>query len=160
MKKGPHLVVYDSTGEERLSAIEFGIVKPGTSSQEIAVWVWNKIHFSDAPRATDVRLSAVAGNVWADGIIDTKCIKVRSNGVKDPDGVGIVDDEESEFTSVGGGLLESGDYHSIGDIPSNCARRLIIKVETPQDFTASGVPRFKLQAGCMSEEVKWLYASE
>ena len=160
MKKGPYPVVYNRDNSERISAIDFGLVRPGASSQEIEVWVWNKMNFQDAPAATDVRISVVAGNKWADDLVENKRVSVKSKGVMDPDSVGIVDDSETEFPPIGGGLTEDGDYHRIGDIPSNCARRLIFRLDLPIDFSVEGVPRFIIQAGFMSEKVKWLYVAD
>ena len=160
MKKGPHPVLYDRTDTERLSSIEFGIIRPGLSSQEISVWLWNKKNFDDAPVAEGVRITAVAANDYADEIVDNRYISIRSCGVLDPDGAGIVDDDEDEYTAIGGPLTDPDSYHLIGDIPSNCARRLWFKIETPAEFSVSGVPRIIVQVGFLSEEVKWLYASE
>ena len=61
MKKGPHPVLYDRTNTERLSAVEFGTLRPDTSSQEIVVWLWNKKDFADAPTATDEAWETDAG---------------------------------------------------------------------------------------------------
>jgi hypothetical protein len=160
MRKGPHLVLYDRSNEERLSALEFGAFKPGTSSQEIIVWLWNKKDFSNAPKATDVRVSALAGNAWAEDIITGKYLKVKSNGVLDPDGVGIVDDAETEFTPIGGSLTDPDYYHLIGDIPSNCARRLFFRIDLPDGFSPLGAPRLLVQVGFLSEPVVWLYAED
>jgi len=101
MKKGPHLVQYESSNVERLMSLDFGTIQPGSSSWETIVWLWNKKEFSDAPTATDVRVCAASGNSWADDIIDQGYLKVKSNGVLDPDGKGIVDDSETEFSSIG-----------------------------------------------------------
>jgi len=160
MKKGPHPVLYDRTNTERLSALDFGILRPGVSSQEIVVWLWNKKDFSDAPAATDVRITVVAANKWADEVIENRNIKVKSSGIMDPDGAGIVDDAEDEFTPIGGELTDPDSYHSVGDIPSNCARRLFFRIDTPADMDVEGQPRAIMQVGFMSAEVKWLYASE
>ena len=69
MKKGPHLVLYDSSNSKRLMSLDFGTIRPGTSSWETVVWLWNKKEFSDAPVATDVRVCAMSGNSWAEEII-------------------------------------------------------------------------------------------
>jgi len=160
MKKGPYMVLYDMSGTERLSGIDFGTIRPGSSSQEVIVWLWNKKGFSDAPTAADVRITVAAANVWAGEIVQNHYIKVKSNGVLDPDGVGIVDDEEAEFSEIGGELTDPESYHSIGDIPSNCARRLFFRVDIPVDLVLNGIPRILVQAGFMSEPVKWLYVSD
>ncbi len=160
MKKGPYMVLYDMTGTERLSGIDFGTIRPGSPSQEVIVWLWNKKGFNDAPTATDVRITVAAANVWAEEIVQNRYIKVKSNGVLDPDGVGIVDDEEAEFSEIGGELTDPESYHSIGDIPSNCSRRLFFRVDIPVDLVLNGIPRILVQAGFMSEPVKWLYVSD
>ncbi len=160
MKKGPHLVLYDRTNIERLSAIEFGTIQPDSSSQEIIVWLWNKKNFTDAPTATDVRVSVSAANIWAEDIIENGYVKVKSDGVMDPDSVGIVDDSESEFSSIGGELTDPDAYHEIGDIPSNCARRLFFRIDLPDRFSLNGVPKILVQIGFLSEKVKWLYVSD
>lgn len=143
-----------------MSALEFGAFKPGASSQEIIVWLWNKKDFGDAPMATDVRVSALAANVWAEEIISGKHLKVKSDGVLDPDGMGIVDDAEGEFSAVGGSLTDPDCYHPIGDIPSNCARRLFFRVDLPLDFGPAGAPRILVRAGFLSEPVVWLYSDK
>jgi hypothetical protein len=160
MKKGPYMVMYDRLDTERLSAIEFGVIRPGVVSQEVEVWIWNKKNFDDAPIATDVRVSVLPANACANAIVDGKYIEVKSDGIMDPDNRGIVDDAEEDFTGIGGPLTESGSYHSIGDIPTNCARRLIFRVNAPVGLSLDGIPRFHLQIGSMSEETKWLYAED
>jgi hypothetical protein len=160
MKKGPHLIMYDSGNDERICSLDFGGVRPGVSSPEVAVWLWNKKDFDDAPTATDVRVCVQAGNRWSEGIVDNKYLSVRSDGVMDPDECGIVDDSEEEFAPIGGSLTNPDDYHSIGDIPSNCARRLFFRIDLPLDFSVNGVPRMIVQVGNLSEKVKWLYMSE
>ena len=160
MKKGPYIVTYDRTNTERLSALEFGTIRPGVLSREIEVWVWNKKDFDDAPTAVDMRVSVLPANSVSEEIVEGKYIEVRSDGVMDPDSAGIVDDEESEFTGIGGDLTEPGAYHSIGDIPTNCARRLVFRVNPPSDLTVTGFPGFLLQVGYFSDEVQWLYAEE
>ena len=159
MKKGPCLVIYDQENARRVPAVDFGTVPSGSVGQEIVVWLWNKKEFSDAPTATDVRITAVAGNRWSEEIVESKYLRIKSNGVMDPDGAGIVDDAESEYISIGGGLLDDGDFHRLGDIPTNCARRLFLKLEIPEGMESEGPLRLILQAGNMSEPVKWLYAS-
>ena len=158
MKKGPHLVLYERTDTERISSIEFGGLQPDNSSQTIDVWLWNKKNFSDAPTATDVRICA---QVIGDGVegVDYD-IYVKSDGVMDPDGTGIVDDAEGVFSSLGNSLTGSDTYHSIGDIPSNCARRLLIKIEIPQDSEIEGNAVYKIKVGYLSEPVKWLYVED
>jgi hypothetical protein len=160
MKKGPCLVVYDHTNTERVSALDFGTMAAGSSSQEFVVWVWNKKDFDDAPKATDIRVSVLAGNKWSEGIVDGHFVSVRSNGVLDPDGLGIIDDEESQFTPIGGPLTNPGSFHSIGDIPTNCARRLFFRVDIPEDWSIDGIPRLLVQTGFLSEPVKWLYVAD
>ncbi|HDS29911.1 MAG TPA: hypothetical protein ENN67_02580 [Firmicutes bacterium] len=160
MKKGPHLLLYDESDEERICSIDFGMIRPGTPGWEIPVLLWNKKGFSDAPSATDVRICAVAGNSCSTGIIENKYLSVKSDGIIDPDNRGIVDDSETEFTKVGGSLVDEGGCHSIGDIPSNCARRLIFRLDLPEDFSVNGFPRLIIQAGCFSEKVKWLYVPD
>ncbi|MCX6646211.1 MAG: hypothetical protein NTY09_07630 [bacterium] len=160
MKKGPYMVMYDRTNTERLSALEFGMIRPGETSREIEIWLWNKKYFDDAPMATDIRVSVLPANSFSEGIIEGKYVEVRSDGVMDPDGMGIIDDAESEFSGIGGELTEPGAYHSIGDIPTNCARRLVFRVNPPGETVLSGFPRFLLQIGYFSEEVKWLYMSD
>ena len=160
MKKGPYMVMYDRTNTERMSALEFGTIRPGEMSREIEVWIWNKKNFDDAPTATDVRVSVLPANSFSEGIIEGKYIEVRSDGVMDPDNMGIINDAEPEFSGIGGELTEPGAYHSIGDIPTNCARRLVFRLDLPEEQVLSGFPRFIFQIGYFSEEVKWLYVSD
>ena len=152
--------MYDRTNTERMSALEFGTLRPDVVSQEIEVWVWNKKNFDDAPTAVDVRVSVLAANAVADEIVEGKYIEVRSDGIMDPDENGIVDDSESEFSGIGGELTDEDAYHAIGDIPTNCARRLIFRIDPPSELSLSGIPRFNLQIGYFSEDVKWLYVSD
>ena len=132
MKKGPHPVLYDMSGTERITALDFGGIRPGYSSQEIIVWLWNKKDFNNAPKMIDVRVNAIGVNNFGQSVIDSDSVKIKSNGVRDPDGVGIVDDEETQYYTLGGELTDSETYHEIGDIPSNCARRLFVKVDLPE----------------------------
>ncbi len=160
MKKGPHLVLYDRTNSERLTGLDFGTLKPDETGWEFIVWLWNKKDFSDTPTAVDVRVSAVAGNVWAEGIIEARDLEVKSSGVMDPDGAGIVDDAATEFTAIGGPLTDTDNYHSIGDIPTNCARRLFFRINLPEGFTVNGSPRVIVQVGYQSEPVRWLFVAD
>ena len=160
MKKGPHLIVYDETNEERLSGLDFGAMKSNSVAPEIRVWLWNKKDFSNAPTAVDVRVCVKAANQAGQRAIDEKWLLVQSSGVMDPDGVGIVDDEEAIYTAVGGSLLNVGEYHSIGDIPTNCARGLNFKLAVPDLDEPVGRPRLIIEVGFFSEEVKWLYAED
>ncbi len=70
--------------------------------------------------------TVAAGKEW----VDDKWSEVRSIGTA---GSGIVDDNESTFTAIGGSTV-----HSIGDIPSNCARYLYLRVDAPEDATPVG----------------------
>ncbi len=160
MKKGPHLILYDFTDTERMSEIDFGAIVPGTPSQEIAVWLWNKRNFSDAPDATDVRINVKALNKGGEEVINDDAVKVKSDGVMDPDSTGIVDDSESSFSHIGGDLTDENTYHSIGDIPSNCARRLIFRIDSSQDLVLEVSPVLKFQAGYLSDDVDWLYSTK
>ena len=160
MKKGPYPVLYDRTNTERITEIEFGGIRPGYPSQEVVVWLWNKRNFSDAPTMTDVRLNVIETNFYGETVINADAVKVKSNGISDPDGVGIIDDSEDSFYTIGGDLTDSDTYHAIGDIPSNCARRLWFRIDLPAEFTSGGSPILKIQVGFMSEGVKWLYADE
>jgi hypothetical protein len=157
MKKGPYILIYDKTNTERLSSIDFGSISLGERCQDVCVWLWNKKDFKDAPRAVEVRLCASPANDHAERIVSGKCVFVKSSGILDPDNVGIVDDGEVEFSSIGDGLADPGSFHSIGDIPSNCARRLWFRLELPEGMQFDGMPRIILRAGFMSEPVKWLY---
>lgn len=160
MRKGPHLVLYDRTCSRRIAGLDFGVALAGGTGRECACWLWNKKDFDDAPTATGIRISALAGSRWADDIIEGKWLGVRSFGVMDPSGRGIIDDNEDNYTPIGGGLLENGSFHTIGDIPSNCARRLFFRLILPQGYSPKGTPRLIVQAGFLSEPVLWLYAPE
>ncbi|MFH1677143.1 MAG: hypothetical protein ABIC40_08975 [bacterium] len=160
MRKGPYPVAYDRTDDFRMTSLEFGNLNPGETSPEIILHLWNKKDFSDAPDAIGIRISALAGNACAGEIVEEKFLQVKSDGVVDPDGKGIIDDAESEFSAIGGSLIDPDCYHEIGDIPVNCARRLIFRLDIPEEFESNGAPRLLLQIGYLSDEVKWLYASE
>lgn len=160
MRKGPHLILYNRTNTERITALDFGTLRPNVTSREIEVWVWNKKDFDDAPTATDVRVGVLAANGIAGDIVAGRYIEVRSQGIQNPDGRILDDDIETSFTGIGGELTESGAYHSIGDIPTNCARRLVFRVNPPESFSHAGIPRFHLRIGCFSEDVKWLYVKD
>jgi len=160
MKKGPLPVIYDRTNNQRISQIDFGAVRPGFQSQEFIVWLWNKRDFSDAPTMTDVRVNILPVNSYGQSVIDEDAVKIKSNGILDPDSMGIADDSETPFYTIGGELTDSDTFHEIGDIPSNCARRLVLKLDLPPDFAICGWPSLKLQVGFMSDDVQWLYVSE
>jgi len=154
------MLAYDRDNGERICSLDFGIIESGESSREIEVWLWNMKDHAALPTATDVRISVAATNPYAGDIVDSKLVKVKSSGVTDPDDAGIVDDAETEFTPIGGGLTESGMYHGVGDTPSNCARRLTFRLDLPDGFVVKGRPKLVLQIGYMSGEVKWLYADD
>jgi hypothetical protein len=164
MRKGPYLLLYNQTNTERISSLDFGTVIPDSSSQDIIVWLWNMKDFSSAPKATDVRVSVIGCNSYSSEIVDSKLLSVNSNGVLDPDGTGIIDDAESEFYPIGDNLLDPDSYHLIGDIPSNCARKLTFRLTIPENFledlTSGGFTRLIVKIGFMSAPVKWLYASD
>lgn len=69
----------------------------------------------------------LCGKEW----VDDKWMKVRSIGIA---GSGIVDDNESVYTPIGGSTV-----HSIGDIPSNCSRYLYLRVDVPSGATPTGM---------------------
>jgi hypothetical protein len=158
MKKGPCIIIYNQSNTERITSIDFGPVMEDESSQEREIWIWNKKNFSDAPAAVDVRIGASACNDCAHELIESGCIMLRSSGVLDPDNKGIIDDAESEFLPLGDNLLTL--YHHIGDIPTNCARRLYLRVVLPEGASTQGAPILILQVGYQSQPVTWHYATE
>jgi hypothetical protein len=160
MRKGPYLVIYDQTNEERMSGLDFGTILAGNAGQDVVVWLWNKRDFRDTPTATDVRISVAAGNAGSEEIVENRYVSVRSDGVMDPDGVGIVDDAEVDFTPIGGGLLDPDSYHQVGDISTNCGRRLFFRLEIPEGHALKGIPMILVQFGFMAESVKWLYVAD
>jgi hypothetical protein len=158
MRRGPHLVIYDHSNTERLTSIDFGPMIFGENGIEKEVWVWNKKNFDDAPEAQDVRVSVVGGNTSGGQAVEMGYLKVRSSGIIDPDGAEIVDDSEPVFSEVGDDLVSA--YHSIGNIPTNCARRLYFRVDLPEGASIKGIPIVIVRFGFRSDEIKWLYAPE
>lgn len=152
--------MYDESDNARIVSINFGAVEDGTTSAEIVAWVWNKKNFSDAPTATDVRVSVTPGNSYAEKVVDEKWIYVKSDGIKDPEGRGIQDSLNQDWTAIGGSLLNSGDFLEIGDMPTNCARRLRFRIDIPAGEDTGGFPIVNVEIGFLSEKTKWLWASE
>lgn len=66
------------------------------------------------------------GKEWA----PDKWMKVKSLGVI---GTGIDDDLDGAFHPIG-----NGEEHSVGDIPSDCARKLFFEIDTPKEAEPSG----------------------
>lgn len=148
MNKGPLLIAYNHDLTERVTGLDFGSVVPGNlNTQEQIVWLWNMKDFPDALTAARIRVSAVPANESSRELIDLKCLWVRSSGVMDPEGKGIIDDMEEAYSPIGGSLIDPECFHALGDIPANCARRLFFKTAVPIDMVMRGIPRIIIQAG-------------
>ena len=157
MQKGPYLVIYDLTNTERITSLDFGVLTAGIASQDIVVWLWNRKDFTDAPAAVDVRVTVTGANSCSQEVIDSKYLSVRSSGILDPGDIGIIDDAETAFTPIGGELTDPDAYHGVGDIPSNCARKLYFRLSLPEGYSAEGLPKVIVEVGFMSEPSTWLY---
>jgi len=123
---------WDGTNAYVLSSLLFKLMLPGQTYTD-DVWLWNDKDgdLQESQTMIEVEVGVLCGNgQWTgqknhDGqeVIDELWAGVKSNGVL---GSGIVDDAEAGYTPVGG-LTR----HPIGDIPSQCARKLHIKIEPP-----------------------------
>ena len=76
--------------------------------------------------------------------VTEKWIEIKSNGTI---GSGIVDDANISFKAIGGGFTNAIDYLSLGNMPTNTARKIFIKFNIPNDPEMTGTinPRFALQ---------------
>lgn len=102
-------------------------------------------HGNIPPNGKEIKIDytpdkAAYGKEWA----PDKWMKVKSLGVI---GAGIDDDLEGEFYYIGGET-----EHSIGNIPSNCARKLFFEIDAPQEAEPTG--------GSMAVKVKISYQYE
>lgn len=151
----PSLRFYNPAGDTEQLIHDFGncdagAYKPDANGWE--VWIWNDKGGSlDSDDMTSVKISirdADGGEIkiWT----KQHWVEIKSYGVT---GSGIVDDAMTLFQSVG-----LNKPLSLGDIPSNCARRLFIRCYPPTDAEEQNVS-FQLIATYQKPStsiMKWL----
>lgn len=133
----PVVEIYDSADSVVVDLLSLGLLKPGETSAEFIILLWN----SRDDAATSLTMDQLyvtatladgsySGGEDADGaeLVSQKWLELKSNGVV---GSGITDDAQSVFTPVGGDPLTGG--LSIGAIPSGTARQLHCCVNIPVD---------------------------
>jgi len=126
-----NLNFYDALDEQMIHTLHFPAQPIGqTAPAEIELHLWNRKNKVCNWTATDIELSTstatdvIAGDTDINGqeVVAENLIEAKSNGVV---GTGIIDDNQSSFTPIGGVTTLS-----IGDIPVNTARKIFFRLKS------------------------------
>ena len=151
--KTAKLSFYDIFDQHRLTALRWATLKPDETSEEKHVWLYNRRDNTDGSVATRLRISALGLSPAGISICDSKYIEARSDGISGDPGLPFENDNQSEFTAVGGSLLDGDKYLEIGDIPPGCGRRIIFRLNLPAGFDDYGPAMVLLVTGYREPEV-------
>lgn len=140
----PVIQFYNSDDTEILTLQDILNAAKSAISDPAEVHVWNSKDVEDNDTAENVRVTLrnttvvnndfYNGNTNANGqeAVSERWLEARSSGVIDPDSVGIVDDAMPNFIPVGGNPnSDPANSLPLGDIPSNCARKLFLRLNIP-----------------------------
>ena len=142
---------YDSTDTIRkTSFLQIALTNKYTDEVELHLWA-NKDDDSGGV-LENIKLTVACANGLFSGqnnslgqeCVTEKWVEVKSNGVV---GSGIVDDANVSFKAIGGGFTNAIDYLSLGNMPTNTARKIFVKFNIPSDPEMTGTinPKFALQ---------------
>jgi hypothetical protein len=132
------LSFYDMFDERRATGVPWATLKPDEISEQKHLWLYNRRDKTPGGLATRVRVSAFGLTPTGEEICLNKYVEARSDGIAgDPEGP-FEDDAQAQFTPIGGSLLEEGKHLSIGNIPPGGGRRLIFRINLPNDFDQYG----------------------
>jgi hypothetical protein len=149
MMNNAKLSFYDIFDQRRITSLRWTTLKPGETGEQKHVWLYNRRDGSPGSLATRLRVTALGLTPAGDAICFGKYIEARSDGVSP----GLIEnDSQSEFKPIGDSLLESGKYLDIGDIPPGCGRRLIFRLNLPEEFDDYGPAMILLATGYREPE--------
>jgi len=146
---------YNPAGDTEQTTHDFGSCEAGTYKPDAVgweVWIWNDKGGSlDSDNMTSVRISIRDADGGEDELWTKQhWAEIKSFGVS---GSGIDDDAMIEFKSVG-----LNKELSLGNIPSNCARKLFVRCYPPTDAEEQSVS-FQLKVTYQKPAIsicKWL----
>lgn len=146
------LSFYDMFDQHRVSGIAWATLIPGDTSEEKHLWLYNHRNSAEGEIATKLRVSALGLSPTGEAICAGKYVEARSDGIAGNPGTQFEDDGQSNFTSIGGSLLEVGKYLNIGDIPPLGGRRIIFRLNLPEPFDTHGPTLILLVVGYREAE--------
>ena len=135
----PNPEIYNAADDTEITAIDFGTGDAGSfvlSSTGVEYHVWNdKGRVLDSSNMTSVKMttrdsdgletSSLVTEHWVE-LKSTTIVAGEADVGSSGELTGISDDNMTEFQSVG-----ASTYLSIGDIPSNCYRKVFVRVNIP-----------------------------
>ncbi len=115
-------------------------------SNELVYHLWNNQDIWPGATLVDIKLGVscsdglFTGKSNAEGqeAVTEKWVSVKSNGSGGNINPPIFDDAQANYKSVGGDLGNSDNYLSLGDIPSDCYRKIYVKIDVPEDPETNG----------------------
>lgn len=142
----PNMEMYlDSDGSKvtALNPVQFSLIEKGSVSDTITVWVWNdKDGVLGSDTAVTPNFSALHGSGDASIIFDGTAInsyvsmlEARSCGAQ-----GVAADLITTWTPIAPDQILT-----LGDIPSNTAREIELRVNVPQDSSVLALVTFSLR---------------
>ncbi len=146
------LSFYNIFDDRRITGLRWSTLKPGETSEEKHVWLYNRRDLTPGSVATRLRISALGLSPAGIAICDATLIEARSDGISGDTDLPFEDDSQSEFTPLGGSLLDSGRYLEVGDLPPGCGRRIIFRLNLPAEFTDYGPAMVLIVAGYREPE--------
>jgi len=146
------LSFYDMFDNHRVTGVAWATITPGEISGEKHLWLYNRRSEPEGGIATRLRVSALGISPAGEAICMDKFIEARSDGIKGDTGCQFDDDEQSNFTAIGGSLLEEGNYLEVGDIPPLGGRRIIFRLNIQEQFDDYGPAIILLVVGYREPE--------
>lgn len=146
------LSFYDMFDQHRVSGIAWATLIPGETGEEKHLWLYNHRNATEGGIATRLRVGALALSPTGEAICAGMYVEARSDGIAGNPGMQFEDDEQSNFTAIGGSLTEVGKYLDIGDIPPLGGRRIIFRLNLPEPFDTYGPALILLVVGYREAE--------
>lgn len=147
------LSFYDIFDTRRITSIHWATLKPHETSEQKHLWLYNRRDGSTGSLATRLRVTAFSLTPAGNAICLGKYIEARSDGISGDPETPFEDDAQSQFTPIGNSLLEPGKYLEVGDIPPACGRRIIFRLNLPEEFENYGPAMVLLAVGYREPEL-------
>ena len=144
----PNPSIY-STGEDtEITAINFetgdaGTYEPGSTGTEYHIWN-DRGRVLDSSKMTSVKITVrdsdgdetdnITTQHWVEVKSTTIVAGAASTGGSSGDLTGVTDDNMPEFQAIG-----EDNYATLGDIPANCYRIILVRVNIPTNAIQAGV---------------------
>ncbi len=136
---------YTTSNIGKVSTI-LAIRLPLEVTNELVYHLWNNQDIWPGATLVDIKLGvscsdgSFTGKSNAEGqeVVTEKWVSVKSNGSGGNINPPIFDDAQVIYKSVGGDLGNSDNYLSLGDIPSDCYRKIYIKIDVPENPETNG----------------------